>query len=45
MDLPNITTIKKIRVKIKIIEMDLEECAIKNNIKHVCGKLDNMRKN
>ncbi len=44
MDLPNITTIKKIQEKLKIIEIDLQEWAIKNNIKHVCSELDKYEK-
>ncbi len=44
MDLPNFTAIKKFKEKLKIIEMDLEEWAIKNNIKHVSRELDKYEK-
>ncbi len=44
MDLPNFTAIKKFKEKLKIIEIDLEECAIKNNIKHISHELDKYEK-
>jgi cob(I)alamin adenosyltransferase len=44
MDLPNISVIKKIEEKLKIIGMELEECATKSDIKHVCDELDKYEK-
>ena len=44
MDLPNISAIKKIEEKLKIIGMELEECATKSDIKRVCDELDKYEK-
>ena len=44
MDLPNFTAIKKLKEKLKIIEMDLEESVIKNDIKHISRELDKFEK-
>ena len=43
-DLPSILEIKKIEEKIKLFSVELEECASKNDIKHICNELDKYEK-
>ena len=43
-DLPNILEIRKIEEKIKLFSVEIEECASKNDIKHICNELDKYEK-
>ena len=43
-DLPNILAIRKIEEKIKILGIEMEDCATKNDIKHICDELDKYEK-
>ena len=43
-DLPNILAIRKIEEKIKILGIEMEDCATKKDIKHICDELDKYEK-
>ena len=43
-DLPNILEIRKIEEKIKLFSVEIEDCASKNDIKHICNELDKYEK-
>ena len=43
-ELPNILLIKKIEEKTKLLELELDECATKKDIKHICDELDKIEK-
>ena len=43
-NLPDILEIKKIEEKIKLLELEIDECGTKNDIKRICNELDKYEK-